>query len=121
MSCVVALRGTLSRPAEERVLEKSGTTLLALEVTIRRPGAARADTVPASWIDGPKEVPSWLVPGAEVVVVGHVARRFFRAAGATQSRTEVVAHTVVPAKQAKRVDAALARAAAALLEVAGEG
>jgi single-strand DNA-binding protein len=47
-------------------------------------------------------------------VVGRVRRRFFRAGGTTQSRTEVVADTVVPATQAKRVEAALRRAREAL-------
>src|SRR5687767_12653876 len=48
---VVVLQGRLSRPAEERVLG-SGSRLVALEVTIPRPGE-RADTVPVSWIDPP--------------------------------------------------------------------
>jgi single-strand DNA-binding protein len=34
-------------------------------------------------------------PGSEVVVAGHVRRRFFRAGGVTQSRTEVVATRVI--------------------------
>lgn len=39
--------------------------------------------------------PAWLVEGAEVSLVGTVRRRFFRAGGITQSRTEVVADVVV--------------------------
>jgi single-strand DNA-binding protein len=42
-----------------------------------------------------------------VVVVGRVRRRFYRAGGATQSRTEVVADVVVPARHTKRAKAAL--------------
>jgi hypothetical protein len=46
-----------------------------------------------------------------------VRRRFFRAGGATSSRTEVVADTVLPGRQAKRASTALAKA----LEAAGGG
>jgi len=52
--------------------------------------------------------------GDEVVVTGRVRRRFYRAGGATQSRTEVVAHAVVRAGDGRRVrrlvDQALAAA-----------
>ena len=40
--------------------------------------------------------------GADVVVLGSVRRRFFRAGGATQSRTEVVAEKVVAAPGPRR-------------------
>jgi single-strand DNA-binding protein len=39
--------------------------------------------------------------GDEVVVVGTVRRRFFRAGGATQSRTEVLADKVVRASRTR--------------------
>ena len=51
--------------------------------------------------------------GAEVVVTGHVRRRFFRAGGGTQSRTEVVADAVVPARSRARVRRAIDDAVAA--------
>ena len=46
--------------------------------------------------------------GDEVVVVGRARRRFFRAGGATASRTEVVAAQVCPVRAPARVRAALA-------------
>jgi single-strand DNA-binding protein len=52
-----------------------------------------------------------------VVVTGRVRRRFFRAGGYTQSRTEVVADAVVPTRRRKRVDAVLE---AVLEPLAGE-
>lgn len=110
---VVALRGCLSRPAEERILPNSGDRVVGLDLTVRRQGAERADSVPVVWHDPPATAVT-LDAGDEVVVVGHVARRFFRAGGSTQSRTEVVAHAVVPVRSAKKVDAALADAAAEL-------
>jgi single-strand DNA-binding protein len=55
--------------------------------------------------------------GDEVVVVGHVRRRFFRAGGATQSRTEVIADDVVRRSRTKTVQRLVERAAT-LLETA---
>jgi single-strand DNA-binding protein len=111
---VVALRGHLARPAEERVLP-SGDRLVGFEVTVDRP-SRRRETVPVVWFDAPTEAAGYDTDTA-VVVVGRVRRRFFRAGGATASRTEVVADVVLPARQAKRVTAAL-RDAAARVEAA---
>ena len=104
---VTVLKGRLSRPAAERVLP-SGDRIVNLEVSIREDGHP-TDTVPVAWFDAPPKAVE-LDVDTEVVVVGRVRRRFFRAGGSTQSRTEVVADTVVPATQAKRVAAALRRA-----------
>ena len=109
---VVVLQGALSRPAEERELP-SGDRLVALEVTTRTPDGVAA-TVPVVWIGGP--TCAW-DQGEEVLVVGHVRRRWFKTAGATQSRTEVLATQVVLRRQAKRVAQLLGRAAASLDEV----
>ncbi|MGH8917492.1 MAG: single-stranded DNA-binding protein [Acidimicrobiales bacterium] len=106
---VVVVSGRLSRPAGLRVLP-SGDGLVALEVSIPSPGSA-TETVPVVW---PK-APAWassLDADEAVLVVGRVRRRFYRAGGATQSRTEVVADTVVRAGHAKRCRAALAAALA---------
>ncbi len=108
---VVAIRGQLSRAAEERTHPTSGERIVGLDLTVRREGAIKAESVPVVWHDAPPAAAA-LDAGDEVVVVGHVARRFFRAGGATQSRTEVVAHCVVPVRAAKKVAAALAYAAA---------
>lgn len=111
MTNVVALVGKLARPAEPRELP-SGDRLVAYEVTVERPGE-RAEGVPVVWIGAPASAADHDV-GDAVVVVGRVRRRFFRAGGATQSRTEVVAEAVVPARHTKRAQAALARARAGL-------
>lgn len=96
--------GTLSRPAEVRTLA-SGTELATLDVTVRRPDAP-TDSVPVSWFDPP----AWaaeLDVDEPVVVIGRVRRRFFRSGGSTASRTDVVADTVVRARQAKRAATAV--------------
>jgi single-stranded DNA-binding protein len=112
---VVALRGCLTRPATLRSLP-SGATVVSLDLTVRRDGGEKADSVPVVWHDPP----GWagdLVSGTEVVIVGHVARRFFRnARGGTESRTEVVASAIIPLRHAKRVERALHEAAARIEE-----
>ena len=104
---LVALKGRLTRPAESRELP-SGDRLVALDLTVREPDQPAA-SVPVVWHDAPASAAD-LAAEDEVVVVGRVRRRFFRAGGATQSRTEVVAEVVVPARQHKRVASALDRA-----------
>ena len=96
---IVIVQGTLSRPAQQRLLE-SGDRLVALDVTVRRDGE-RAESVPVVLFDAPASVGA-LGVYTEVVVTGRVRRRFFRAGGATQSRTEVVADAVVPTRQRKK-------------------
>lgn len=104
---VVILRGTLSRPPSPRSLP-SGDRLVTLEVTTRPP-EGRAESVPVSWAGAPDRVLR-LEEGDAVVVTGRVRRRFFRAGGATASRTEVVADAVWPAHHRARVTRAVDRA-----------
>ncbi len=113
MTNVVVLIGRLARPAEIRQLP-SGDRLVAFEVTVDRPGE-RAETVPVVWVGAPASAGDHDVD-EQVLVVGRVRRRFFRAGGGTQSRTEVVADAVMNARHAKRVAAAIRRAQAALGE-----
>jgi hypothetical protein len=88
----------------------SGDRLVGLEVTVAGP-EGKAETVPVVWFGAPASAVA-LDADQEVVVVGRVRRRFFRAGTVTQSRTEVVAEVVLPASQTKRVRTALAAAAA---------
>lgn len=110
---VVVLMGRLARPAEVRELP-SGDRLVAYEVTVDRPGE-RAETVPVVWLGAPTGAVDHDVD-ERLLVVGRVRRRFFRAGGSTQSRTEVVAEAVVNARHAKRAGAALERARARLAD-----
>ena len=100
---VVVLRGVLSRDAIIRVLP-SGDALMSYEVTTRSEGGP--STVPVSASGTAPE----LEAGTEVVVVGQVKRRYFRANGTTQSRTEVVAEAVVPARFVAKSSKAIERA-----------
>jgi single-strand DNA-binding protein len=117
---VVVLRGVLSRDPEARQLP-SGDALVAYDVTVRPDAtgaeAPKAESVPVAWFDPPSAATA-MAAGDDVVVVGRVRRRFFRAGGATASRTEVVAARVVPARAPAKVRAALAWALTGL-EVPG--
>lgn len=107
---MVLLRGRLARPAELRLLP-SGDPLLALEVTVPREGE-KAECVPVVWFKAPAA--ATFDRDEEVVVLGRVRRRFYRAGGSTQSRTEVVADNVVAARHARRVQTLLAKVESSL-------
>jgi single-strand DNA-binding protein len=92
---LAVIRGRLSSDPVDRTLP-SGDLLVAYEVSITRPDAA-TESVPVVLIGG--RPPAGLVAGDEVVVVGRVRRRFFRAGGGTASRTEIVADQLVPARR----------------------
>jgi len=100
---LVVLRGSLSADPQERVLA-SGQTVVQFDVITRDDSGAQ--TVPVAWMEPPPAgVP--VAPGEHLVVVGSVRRRFFRASGSTQSRTEVVAERVVAATRRREVGRAL--------------
>jgi single-strand DNA-binding protein len=107
---LAVVRGTVSSPPDVRVLP-SDTVLAQLQLTTRLESETLSLPVavwnPAQWVEA-------LEPGAEVVVVGRVRRRFFKAAGAAASRVEVEADVVARAGDRRRVEAALRRASGVL-------
>lgn len=96
--------GALSHPAELRDLP-SGDQIRSLEVTVRAEGRP-AESVPVVWAGAPATAARWAA-GEEILVVGRVRRRFFRAGGLTQSRTEVAATLAVPTRRAVAAGKAL--------------
>jgi len=108
---LAVVRGHLTSPPESRTLP-SGRNLAVLQITTR-PAAGGAISVPvAVW-----DPPAWLVAldtGAELVAVGSVRRRFFRAGAATASRVELEAALVARAGDRRRVDVAMRRIHTAL-------
>ena len=106
---LAVLRGALSKAPEPRLLA-DGRTIWELDVTVR-PTDGPCTTVPVSWAGPPGGLePSRWSSGEELVVVGSVRRRFYLAGGATVSRTDVLADSVVPARQRKRAAALVADA-----------
>jgi len=108
LSNLAVIRGTVPNEATTRDLA-SGGLVVHFDVTTRIDVEGRGAnvSVPVAWNDPTSTQLGIVVPGTELMVVGTVRRRFFRVAGATQSRTEVVADTVIPVRQRKRLAAAL--------------
>ena len=95
---VAVVWGACSIPPDIRVLP-SDQRVAQLQLTTRVDG--RALSVPVSVIDPP----AWLEEldaGDELVVLGPVRRRFFRAGGVTASRVEVEAELVCRARDRRR-------------------
>jgi single-stranded DNA-binding protein len=103
---IVVLQGKLSRAPEWRELESGN--VVSYDVTTRLDDG-KAASAPVAWFAAPAAARE-LDAGDEVVVVGHVHRRFFRTPAGTQSRTEVVADAVIPARAKKRAANAVAKA-----------
>jgi single-strand DNA-binding protein len=109
---IAIVRGTLSSDPTQRELP-SGDTVHNYEVTVRSPDGP-ADTVPVTRF-GNGRSPA-LKAGDAVVITGRVRRRFFRAGGVTASRTEIVAASIVPARQATRAEKSVDQALSALFD-----
>ena len=101
---LVVVRGVVSNEPRVRELP-SGSVVTQLDLTTR--SESLTASVPVAVHDRVVDA----AEGDEVVVTGHISRRFFRAAGATQSRTEVIATEVVRVRRRRTVDKMLAEAA----------
>jgi single-strand DNA-binding protein len=114
-SNLVVLRGAMTNDPTRRELP-SGAVVAQFDIaTPLWPSEQPANvSVPVSWADPPVASARWLVPGDQFVVIGTVRRRFFGVGGATQSRTEVVADHVIPARRAKTAQRAIDAAVASL-------
>lgn len=95
LNLAVAL-GTVGSAPTLRALP-SGSTLLSLSLAVR-PIEGPSTSLPVVWFD-PSAKASELAEGEFVLVVGRMARRFFKAGGATQSRTELVAERIEPIRR----------------------
>jgi len=103
-SNLVVLRGLIRRDPEFRVLA-SGDELMSLDLTVRS-GEAPAESVPVVW-PNPAAAAVKFIEGDDVVVVGRIRRRFFRAFGSTATRTEVHADKILSARSGVRIRTAL--------------
>jgi single-strand DNA-binding protein len=93
-------------------------TVVNLDVRVEA-GDGPADSVPAVWSDPPAWAAT-LDAGVGLVIVGRIRRRFFRAGGTTQSRTEVVVERATRAALRRQATATLAGAATTLEAAAAE-
>lgn len=121
-SCNVAV--VIGRLTADPVLRElaSGTVVADLSVTTSAPrgpspGVSTAKvSVPVAW-HNPGKVVHRLQADQTVLVVGHVARRFFRSGGQLASRTEVVALSVLPITQKAACRKALTRVTSQLADL----
>jgi single-strand DNA-binding protein len=113
---LAVLTGAVANEPTRRSL-KSGVDVVNFDLATALGG--ETVSVPIAWHDPRDTTLSSIVVGEAVVVVGTVRRRFFRVGGQTQSRTEVVVDTLVPARRAKSARSALAAAAATITQAVG--
>ena len=107
---LAVVRGHLTSAPEARTLP-SGRGLAVLQITTR-PSADAISVPVAVW-----DPPAWLLAldsGAELVALGAVRRRFFRAGATTASRVELEASFVARAGDRRRMEVAMRRIGAAL-------
>ena len=91
MNVAVARGHVLAAPNERRL--GSGEYATAFDV-VTESDAGRL-TVPVNWVTTVKTL---IAEGDDVVVIGRVRRRFFQAGGVVQSRTELLAESVIAAR-----------------------
>jgi single-strand DNA-binding protein len=101
---VVVLSGTVRSEPIGRALP-SGSTVVQFDVatTVLDGTTSHSVSVPVAWADPSATSLASVTEGSNVVVIGTVRRRFFRVGGATQSRTEVVAESVLLARRRTQV------------------
>jgi hypothetical protein len=115
---IAIIRGVVHGDPTVRDLPGGGTVVqFDVSTRVSPVGPGPTVSVPIAWNDPTDAQLGMVVSGADVTVVGTVRRRFFRVAGATQSRTEVVADVVAPTRHHKRVAVALRQAADRVLDV----
>jgi single-strand DNA-binding protein len=95
---IVVISGVVSREVDVRTLA-NGSVVWSFDLRTANNGVSVS--VPVSWMDPPTR--SALAIDDDVVVVGHVQRRFFKSGGQTQSRTEVSVASLTSARSKRRV------------------
>lgn len=103
---IVVLQGTLSSEPTERTLA-AGRNIMNWDLATETPEGRQS--VPVQWNEPSSRVRNF-VEGDQVVVLGRVRRRFFRADGATAARTEVLGSHVAKATRRASVGRILDRA-----------
>jgi len=92
MNVAVVSGQVLNKPVERRL--DSGEFATAFDVVTE--GAEGRLNVPVNWVTTVRALVS---EGDEILVVGRVRRRFFQSGGSVQSRTEVLADSVVAVRR----------------------
>jgi hypothetical protein len=102
---VAIVIGNLAKPLEVRRLP-SGVSIANFDLVVPQIDGT-PDTVPVALFEPPDEALEWAA-GEPLLATGRVRRRFFRVGPSTQSRTEIVAESVVLMSQPDEARLALA-------------
>lgn len=113
MTNICIVHGILSRDPEYRELRR-GDTAIELDVTVAAHDGRPTESIPVVFFSPIIDVSK---AGEECIVIGRVRRRFFRALGGTQARTEVVADRVLPMRTPLHRSAAFDAITAATIRV----
>lgn len=108
---LVVLSGTVT--LEPTLRELKGGVVLQFDLNTLV-GDGPSTSVPVAWHDPTAAQTASFSAGDDVVITGTVRRRFFRVGGQTQSRTEVIVASLIPARRKKSANSALAAAAASI-------
>jgi single-strand DNA-binding protein len=109
---VVVLLGTVTSDLTRRTLA-AGTVVVSFDLATTVPDgrAGSRVSVPLVWHDPTDHALASINRDERIAVLGTIRRRFFRAGGHTQSRTEVVVDRLVLARRTKSVRSLFAAAA----------
>lgn len=110
---IVVLAGMVMLEPSLRELKDGNVLQFDLNTALAE---GKQTSVPVAWHDPTTSQISSFAAGDEVVVTGTVRRRFFRVGGQTQSRTEVIVDSLVPARRRKSANSVLAAAAASITQ-----
>jgi len=102
MMNIAVVSGVVAGEIDQRTLS-SGEQAWSFDLKTGLEGAA--GTVPISWVDPPAR--TTLSSGDEILVVGHVQKRFFRVGPQTQAKTELLVHTLTQTRSRRRVSVLL--------------
>lgn len=108
---VVLIGRITSEPTLRQLATGVDVIQFDLATLVEDAGKAANISVPVVAHDASSNERKAIVDGAHVVVIGTVRRRFFRAGGLTQSRTEVVVSRLIPASRSKTARSAVASVA----------
>ena len=109
---LAVVKGVIARVPHERV-GADGVVHLSFDLRVRLVPDGPSELVPVAWPE--RTVASCGIgEGSAVVVLGRIRQRFFRMGGSTQSRTEIVAETVIGIRQRAAIRKAMAQAAGRL-------
>lgn len=114
---MVVVIGKVAKRPQVRALP-NGMAIASFDLQVPRPGQP-ADVVPVALFDDAESAGCW-DEGHDLLALGRVRRRFFRMGGATQSRTEVVADSVLSLDQRSDCRGALVSATEMLANLTEE-